>query len=127
VLDRQATGFWSSRTPDLSGGLRDLLELDQLEDRTALRRRRSVTAHVVEAGGRAEVVLRDRVLRMPAALIPVLRHIVDGHTLRPADLEGFLDAPSRLVLCRRLVREGVLTVDRATGGSNESAVGATGG
>jgi bifunctional lysine-specific demethylase and histidyl-hydroxylase NO66 len=127
VLDRQATSFWSSRTPDLSGGLRDLLELDQLEDRTALRRRRSVTAHVTEMDGRAEVVLRDRVLRMPSALIPVLRHIVDGHTLRPADLEEFLDAPSRLVLCRRLVREGVLTVDRATDGLDESTVGPTGG
>jgi hypothetical protein len=32
-----------------------------------------------------------------------------------------------LVLCRRLVREGVLTVDRATDGLDESTVGPTGG
>lgn len=112
VLERRGTGFWSSRTPDLSGGLRDLLELDQLDDGTALRRRPSVTATVVETGDRAEVVLRDRVIRMPSTLAPALQHIVASVTLRPDDLEGYLDAPSRVVLCRRLVREGLFTIER---------------
>jgi len=112
VLARRAARFWSARTPDLSGGLRDLLELDHLDDRTALRRRPSVAATVTERDGRVEVVLRDRVLRMPAALGPALEHMVVSAGLRPGDLDAFLDAPSRLVLCRRLVREGLFTIER---------------
>ena len=112
VLDRRAGRFWSARTPDLSGGLRDLLELDHLDDRTALRRRPSVAATVIERDGSAEVVLRDRVLRMPPTLGPALQHVVASATLRPGDLDALLDAPSRLVLCRRLVREGVFTIER---------------
>jgi lysine-specific demethylase/histidyl-hydroxylase NO66 len=112
VLDRRAARFWSSRTPDLSGGLRDLLELDQLDDRTLLRRRPSVSATVVEGEGHTEVILRDRVLRMPSTLAPALQRTMTSATLRPGDLDGFLDAPSRLVLCRRLVREGLFNIER---------------
>lgn len=116
VLERQATSFWAARTPDRTGGLRDLLELDQLTDRSRLRRRDGVTGRVTITDDRAEVVFGDRTLRMPGTLAPALRRVVDDRSLRPADLEEFLDASSRLVLCRRLVREGVLTVDRGDDG-----------
>ncbi len=128
ALHRRAETFWSSRSPDLTGGLRDLLELDHLGDRTVLRRRPSVMARVTrtEAGDHAEVVLRDRVLRMPVALAPALHRIVDGDTVRPADLDGSMDLPSRLVLCRRLVREGVLRIDRGADGTVAAGAGSDG-
>jgi bifunctional lysine-specific demethylase and histidyl-hydroxylase NO66 len=56
------------------------------------------------------VLLGDRELRMPGWLEPTLRHIAsaaDG--VRVGDLRA-LDAESRLVLVRRLVREGLLEV-----------------
>jgi len=112
VLDRRAERFWSSRAPELSGGLRDLLEVDHLDDRSLLRRRPSVTARVVVAEDRVEVVLDDRTLRLPVALAPSLQHVLARATLRPADLDELLDAPSRLVLCGRLVREGLFAIDR---------------
>ena len=117
VLTRRAESFWASRTPDLSGGLRDLLELERLDDRTWLRRRGHVTTRVDDTGDRAEVVVDDRILRMPVTLAPALRRVLSGGSLRPVDLDEFLDAPSRLVLCRRLVREGVLHVERGVDGS----------
>lgn len=120
VLDREAERFWTSQPPDLTGGLRDLLELDEIEDRTRLRRREPTNARVRAGDDHVELVLGDRRLRMPATVEPALRRVVELGALRPADLEELMDAPSRLVLCRRLVREGLLTVERpdrgATGG-----------
>jgi len=62
------------------------------------------------AGDRLRVLLGDRVLDMPTRLRPVLEEVRVRPELRPADLGGLLDATSRLVLCRRLVREGLLVV-----------------
>jgi len=47
---------------------------------------------------------------MPGWLVPALDTLRSARTLRPADLD--LDEQSRLVLCRRLVREGLLEVVR---------------
>lgn len=116
VLERQASSFWSSRTPDLTGGLRDLLELDDLDDDTMLRRRDGVPVRVGIVGDRLEVVLRDRILRMPAAVASAVERALETPAVRPVDLGEFMDGPSRLVLCRRLVREGLLAVDRTDAG-----------
>ena len=61
-------------------------------------------------GDRLRVLLGDRVLDVPARLRPALEEVRARAELRPADLDGVLDASSRLVLCRRLVREGLLEV-----------------
>jgi bifunctional lysine-specific demethylase and histidyl-hydroxylase NO66 len=60
------------------------------------------------AGGRLELLLGDRTLTMPATLEPAVRQVLDGDELTPGELAGHLDGPSRLVLVRRLVREGLL-------------------
>ena len=124
VTDREAQRFWASRTPDRSGGLRDVLELDRIDDRTALRRRTDMLAHLddpvvggeVVTGDRVDLVLVDRRLRLPAALVPALQRILGVVRLRPIDLDDLMDEPSRIVLCRRLVRDGLLTVDRDVAG-----------
>ncbi len=43
---------------------------------------------------------------------PALEEVRVRTELRPADLADLLDPQSRVVLCRRLVREGLLTVAR---------------
>jgi bifunctional lysine-specific demethylase and histidyl-hydroxylase NO66 len=45
---------------------------------------------------------------MPARLAPVMRAILASDRLAVGDLAGHLDPPGRLVLVRRLVREGLL-------------------
>ena len=59
-------------------------------------------------GGRLQLLLGDRTLTMPAALEPAVRQLLADDRCTPADLAGHLDGPSRLVLARRLVREGLL-------------------
>ena len=107
---RLAERFWTGRTPILAGQLRQLLRLDELGDGTVLRCRSGSVCHLVAGADRVTVHLGDRRLEMPAALAPVLRRIVatgaDG--FRVGDLADQLDGPSRVVLARRLVREGLL-------------------
>jgi hypothetical protein len=63
---------------------------------------------LVDRGERLRVLLGDRYLDVPARLRPALEKIRSREHLVPADLP--LDEQSRLVLCRRLVREGLLEV-----------------
>jgi bifunctional lysine-specific demethylase and histidyl-hydroxylase NO66 len=108
VADRAARRFWSTRPPLLQGQLRELLDLDRLDDATEVRRRPGATCRLRPHGDRLEVLLGDRSLSMPAHLEPAVRRLVDADRCTPADLAGLLDGPSRLVLVRRLVREGLL-------------------
>ena len=58
---------------------------------------------------RVRVLLGDRHLDVPGWLRPALEQVRAADELTPGDLTD-LDAQSRLVLCRRLVREGLLEV-----------------
>jgi hypothetical protein len=108
VADRAARRFWANRPPSLQGQLRQLLTLDELDDATEVQRRPGATCRLRVTGDRLELLLGDRTLTMPARLEPAVRHLLDADRCAPADLAGQLDGPSRLVLVRRLVREGLL-------------------
>jgi cupin superfamily protein len=117
---------WTSgRSPLLDGQLLEVAALDRLDDdTTVVRRPGSVALLAVDepsgaprvepptdsTGGapRLRLTLGDRRLVMPAAVAPAVRRLLDGRPHRVGDLADMLDAPSRLVLARRLVREGVL-------------------
>jgi bifunctional lysine-specific demethylase and histidyl-hydroxylase NO66 len=108
VADGAARRFWATRPPPLQGQLRQLLALEELDDATEVRPRPGVTCRLRVAGDRLEVLLGDRTLAMPARLEPAVRQLLDADRCTPAELAGQLDGPSRLVLVRRLVREGLL-------------------
>ena len=102
--------FWASRPAVLGGHLQQLVLAEELDDRTVVRRRPAAVCELSTAAGRLEVLLADRVLRMPAALEPALHLLVIGEPSRVSDLEALLDIRSRHVLVRRLVREGLLEI-----------------
>jgi hypothetical protein len=107
----QVERFLSQRPPRMSGALLDREALAQgLDDGTRLRRRAAHPCELVDDGGTVRVLLGDRVLRVPARVRPALEHVAAHPELTPADLP--LDPESALVLCRRLVREGLLEVVR---------------
>jgi ribosomal protein L16 Arg81 hydroxylase len=108
VAERAVNRFWTNRAPMLQGQLGQLLSLDELDDGTVLERRTGATCRLRVAGDRLELLLGDRTLTMPAGLEPALRQVMAADRFTPADLDGHLDGPSRLVLVRRLVREGLL-------------------
>ncbi len=109
VVEGQWTEFFSSRSSLIRGALVDQLELDSIGDDTLLERRPGSVLVIRTRGGRLHVLLGDRRLEMPAWLEPAMRRIAAEPRLRPADLGAQVpDASSRLVLARRLVREGLL-------------------
>jgi hypothetical protein len=103
-----ADRFWSGRPPILTGQLQQLLALEEIGEDTVVRRRPGAVCRLRQREDRLEVVLGDRALHMPAHLAPAMRTILASDRLAVADLAGHLDPPSRLVLVRRLVREGLL-------------------
>jgi len=111
VAAKQVTRFLTGRNPVLAGGLTDRLRLAAVDDTTVLRRRPGSVCVLAPAGDRLRVLLGDRAVLVPGRLLEPLQEIRDRDTVRPADLAHWLDPQSRLVLCRRLVREGLLRVD----------------
>jgi lysine-specific demethylase/histidyl-hydroxylase NO66 len=111
VAERLARGFLTSRQPLLGGQLSQLLSLPALSDRSRVRRRPSSICVILPAGDEIAVLIGDRELRMPAWVEPAVRSLATGTEVTVNDLEPDLDdADSRLVLVRRLVREGMLEV-----------------
>ncbi len=108
AVDDEVRRFLTGRTPRLAGGLLDRTRLAALDDTTPLRRRPGHPCVLLPRGDRLEVLLGDRSVDVPARLEPALVEIRRRPQLRPADLAEHLDEQSRLVLFRRLVREGLL-------------------
>jgi lysine-specific demethylase/histidyl-hydroxylase NO66 len=111
VAAATARRFYAGRPPILAGQLHQLARLDSLDDSTQMRRREGGVCHLVAGTERLTVVLGGgRELDMPAALEPAMARIAGAGSLRLGDLGDLLDGPSRLVLGRRLVAEGLLEV-----------------
>jgi lysine-specific demethylase/histidyl-hydroxylase NO66 len=112
AIDDEVRRFLTGRPPRLEGALVDGLSLDAIDDDTLLRRRPGHPCVLVDkpgtSGERLEVLLGDRTLDVPARIRPALEEVRRRPELRPRDLP--LDERSRLVLSRRLVREGLLRV-----------------
>ncbi|HEX8859529.1 MAG TPA: cupin domain-containing protein, partial [Actinomycetes bacterium] len=110
-----ANRFWSSRPPILTGQLQQLLALDDVADDTVVRRRAGSVCQLQRDGDGLPVLeLGDRRVAFPAWAEPALRALLpllDGGRFTPADLTAELDPSSRLVLIRRLLREGLLESD----------------
>ncbi|MEV7396458.1 cupin domain-containing protein [Aeromicrobium sp. NPDC092404] len=112
AVESEVRRFLTSRNPRLSGGLHDVLALDAIDDVTMLRRRPGHPCVLIERGDRIDILLGDRSIDVPAWLRPALDELRARRELTPQDLADHLDPQSRLVLCRRLVREGLLEVSR---------------
>ncbi len=102
--------FLTTRQPQLSGHLRRLLELPALGDDSVVRRREGALCVLVPEGDELSVLLGDRELRMPGWLAPAMRDIAERDRLTVGELAGHLDEAGRMVLVRRLIREGLLEV-----------------
>lgn len=99
----------TTRQPLLRGQIHRLLTIDEIDDDSVVARRERSMCHLETVGGRLSVLLGDRELRMPGWLEPAMTVVASGERVIVADLPG-LDEESRLVLIRRLVREGLLEV-----------------
>lgn len=113
-LDSEKVAAWiaerfAARSPELGApSVGSLVALDRLTDSSLVGRGKDVSGALEE--GEDGVVLghADRRIEMPPWTAPGLRHILGRERFTIGELAPFFDDESRLVLVRRLVREGVL-------------------
>lgn len=110
-VDRLETTFSTGRQPVLAGALLDLLDARRMDAGTTLRRRVGSQCTLRHRDGKLELLLGDRRLSMPLQVEDAVRAALEADQFSPEDLDH-LDADSSVVLCRRLVREGLLEVVR---------------
>ena len=110
LVDDRVDSFLTDRVPYLRGGLTDRVQLADLTDTTRLARRPTAACELRLGPDVLRVLLGDRELRMPPRLTEVMELVRDRTELTVGELAPWLDPESRAVVCRRLVREGLLRI-----------------
>jgi bifunctional lysine-specific demethylase and histidyl-hydroxylase NO66 len=114
VTGERRERFLSTRATLARGAIAERATTATVDDGSVVTRRPDSICELVGKPDLLVVLLGDRRLEMPVRLEPAMRQIArldDGETLAVRDLALHLpDRPSRAVLVRRLVREGVLTI-----------------
>jgi hypothetical protein len=109
VAARLRERFVSTRRPILDGQLEQLRKLGSLTPETALSRRTSVIADLHDHDDTLTLAFEGKRISFPGRLLEELTFLVDTTAAFTArELPGALDEAGRLVLVRRLIREGFL-------------------
>ena len=112
AVETEVRRFLTARPPRLAGGLRDVLAVARARRRHAAAPPPRPPLRAARRRGRPARGAARRPLAARAGLAPARpsRRSGPAPVLTPGDLADRLDPQSRLVLCRRLVREGLLEV-----------------
>jgi lysine-specific demethylase/histidyl-hydroxylase NO66 len=108
VADDQTRSFLEKRNGHLRGSLLDRMGLDAVTAETTVRRRPGKPCVLRPDGDRLHLLLGDRRMTVPARITDAVERVRTLAVFTPDDLG--LDTESGLVLCRRLIREGLLEV-----------------
>jgi hypothetical protein len=112
VEKRRRQRFLDSRRPIREDGLSQLRALERLDERTPLERRETVIADLEESPVGIALIFEGKEIRFPGHAAAELRACFETDApFRLDELPGDLDAEGRIVLARRLVREGFLRVN----------------
>jgi bifunctional lysine-specific demethylase and histidyl-hydroxylase NO66 len=111
VARRKARRLERRRRPVLDGQFSQLRALDGLDTSTEVERRPSVLSSVEEEGDAIALAFHGKRLVLPGRLWREADYLVGAdERFTAADLPGELDEAGRVVLVRRLVREGFLRI-----------------
>jgi bifunctional lysine-specific demethylase and histidyl-hydroxylase NO66 len=114
VAHRARGSLVRSRRPIRDGQMSQLRGLDELDAETPVERRPTVLVDVVEQNGSVSLVFEGKDVTFPAHARDELEAVVSSvDPFRASELPGSLDEAGRLVLVRRLVREGFLQLSEA--------------
>jgi bifunctional lysine-specific demethylase and histidyl-hydroxylase NO66 len=109
VARRARRRFAGGRRPILHGQLDQVRDLERLTPHTPVVRRPTVILELEHDSGLVRLVFEGREMRFPAKAAPAVEAVCGiSQPFTAADLPGPLDEAGRVVLVRRLVREGLL-------------------
>ena len=110
IVAERADRFLSARAQLARGSIAERAVPAEIDDDTVLVRRGDSVCEVRPGDDGLVVLLGDRRLRLPGWLAPAMERIAGADDVRLGDLADVVPtATSRVVLARRLVREGLLT------------------
>lgn len=110
IVAERADRFLSARAQLARGSIAERAAPLEIDDDTVLVRRVDSICEMRPGVDGLVVLLGDRRLRLPSWLAPAIERIAGADTVRLGDLADLVPDPvSRVVLARRLVREGLLT------------------
>jgi ribosomal protein L16 Arg81 hydroxylase len=111
VVRRKRRKLVAGRRPALGGQLTQLRALKTLDSRTLLERRATVIADLERRDGRAVLSFEGKQVSLPERVWHELEYVAGAdEPFLVGDLPGELDDAGRLVLVKRLVREGFLRI-----------------
>jgi ribosomal protein L16 Arg81 hydroxylase len=108
ILEHFAHSFVASRRPDLSGCLQEAVDGAPLSLESRVAPRASLMFFMREEEQNLLVVFGSTTITLPLAIREAVKFALDGPSFLVRDLPGNLDDPGKLVLVRRLVKEGLL-------------------
>jgi ribosomal protein L16 Arg81 hydroxylase len=111
ILKEVTQGAFNVKQPSLDGHLLDLEVEPHVSLETRLRRRPDLLMCLTVEAGELCLYFHGKVMRMPDYLEPDIRFISQAQEFRGVDLPGELDDAGKLLLIRKLLHEGFLTID----------------
>jgi Cupin superfamily protein len=108
ILQKLAEDFVTSRRPDLTGALQEIEQGAAVARDTRLVARPHLAYRLNENSNEVTLLFGASRLTLPAAAAEPLRFALAGAPFRVNDLPGRLDEAGKVVLARRLLREGLL-------------------
>ena len=111
VLDRFIGEFLSARPPQLRGQMAQIKVLDHLGTNSVVATRPEISFRLGMDGDSTWVDCGRRRISFPPYVTEALRFALTSSEFAVRDLPGTLDDAGKLVLVRRLIREGLLIVE----------------
>jgi hypothetical protein len=103
-----AERFVGGRLPLMYDRLGELSSAEKLSVDSELRVKPTVIFLITIEGDSLQLLFEGKRLRMPVYVEPILRYIREAQTFRIGQLPDVLDEAGKMVLARRLVKEGFL-------------------
>jgi ribosomal protein L16 Arg81 hydroxylase len=108
VLERFAESFVTSRRPALEGCLQELDSAPEVSADSRLVARPHLVYLEQEEGDNLVILFGATQITLPSFTREAVRCALSGETFSVSDLPGALDEASKIVLARRLIKEGML-------------------
>ena len=111
VLEHFVDDLVSSRHPMLHGQMGQLARLESLSADSVAGVRPGLIYRLTESPQSIRIECYGKEISLPAHAAPAVRFALEAGRFQVRDLPGDLDADGKLVLIRRLVREGLVALD----------------
>lgn len=108
-IDNAKSILTGQRDSGLKGHLLDLEISRTLDRNQRLRRRPDLHFDVSIDGDSVQISFHGKTIRLPAGAMAAVEYMATGDSFTAGDIPGLADEASRLVIAKRLLREGFLT------------------